>query len=262
MLSSLSPARRRVVLVAGALALVGALVGVLVAVLGRDPAAGPVAQDEPGPVLLVPGYGGGTNALDVLAARLRQAGRDATVVRLPGDATGDLTAQAGTLEGAVRAARDRTGAGSVDVIGYSAGGVVARLWAADGGSAVARRILTLGSPHHGSSIAGIAGSLVPGACPQACRQLVPDSALLARLNADETPDGPLWISIWTTADEIVTPPESARLDGALNIPLQSVCGTSRIGHGLLPTDPAVQALVLSALTAPTPTAPTTCPTSP
>jgi triacylglycerol lipase len=258
-LSSLSPARRRVVLVVGGVVLVAALVGVLVAVLGRDPAAPPVAQDRPGPVLLVPGYGGSTSALDVLAARLRQAGRDATVVRLPGNGTGDLAVQASTLSAAVKSALNRTGAGSVDVVGYSAGGVVARLWAADGGAAVARRIVTLGSPNHGASIAAVAGSLLPGACPEACRQLAPDSPLLARLNTDETPDGPLWTSIWTVTDEVVTPPDSARLDGALNIPLQSICATGDIPHGQLPRDRTVQSLVLTALAEATPTRPTTCP---
>ncbi|HEX6756254.1 MAG TPA: lipase [Mycobacteriales bacterium] len=261
MLPSLSPARRRVVLVAAAVVLAGALAGVLLGVLGRDPVAVPVPQDRPGPVLLVPGYGGATEAVDVLAGRLRAAGRDATVVRLPGDGTGDLAAQAAALDVAASAALARTGAPSVDVVGYSAGGVVARLWAAGGGRTVARRIVTLGSPNHGSGVAALGGSLAPGACPAACRQLAPDSSLLSRLNADETPDGPVWVSIWTSVDQVVTPPDSARLDGALNIPVQSVCATSRVGHSELPTDPVVGSLVLAALAPAAPATPTTCPVS-
>ncbi len=92
-----------------------------------------MSQDALGPVLLVPGYGGATAALDVLADALRQSGRDATVVALAGDGTGDLREQAEVLDDAVQRALERTGAASVDLVGYSAGGVTARLWARDFG---------------------------------------------------------------------------------------------------------------------------------
>jgi triacylglycerol lipase len=259
-LSSLPPVRRRLAFAVAGLVLVGVLLAVVLVVVDRSDAApgggAPVAQDRPGPVLLVPGYGGSTSALEVLGARLRAAGRDVTVVRLPGDGTGELRDQAEVLD---RAVRDRleAGAPSVDVVGYSAGGVVARLWAADeGGAAVARRIVTLGAPHHGTSVAALGASLLPGRCPTACRELVPNSDLLTELNTDETPDGPLWVSLWTTQDQIVTPPESASLDGALNIPVQSVCADARVEHGQLPTDRLVQSLVLTALAPAPPTIPT------
>jgi triacylglycerol esterase/lipase EstA (alpha/beta hydrolase family) len=248
-LAGLAPARRRLVLGLAVAVLAGLALaaGLLVPRLRTHPAAA-VAQDRPGPVLLVPGYGGATGGLDQLAARLRAAGRDATVVVLPGDGTGDLAASARALGAAVRAARERTGAGSVDVVGYSAGGVVARLWAADGGAAQARRIVTLGSPHHGTDLAALAGGVLPDECPAGCRELAPGSALLQRLNAgDETPAGPTWVSFWTTADRTVQPPDSARLAGALDVPVQSVCADSRVGHGQLPTDPLVQHMVLAEL---------------
>jgi triacylglycerol lipase len=250
-LAGLSPARRRLVVVLLALVVVAVLVTGTALLVGRaSDAAGrePVSQEQPGPVLLVPGYGGSTAALQPLADRLAAEGRDATVVAVPGDGTGDLGEAAEALDEAADAALERTGAESVDVVGYSAGGVVARLWAADGGTAVARRIVTLGSPHHGTSLADLAGQVAPDQCPDACRQLATASPLLARLNAgDETPDGPAWISIWTTQDQTVTPPESARLEGALELPVQSVCAGARVAHGDLPRDPLVQAMVLEEL---------------
>ena len=259
MLSALPPVRRRLFLGVIAAVVVGVLVAMVLVVVrgGSDPAAAaPVPQERPGPVLLVPGYGGSTSALDTLAVRLRAAGRDATVVRLPGDGTGELRDQAKVLDQAART-KLAAGAPSVDVIGYSAGGVVARLWAeTDGGAAVARRIVTLGSPHHGTQVAALGASLFPGQCPTACAELVPGSQLLTQLNRDETPAGPVWVSLWTEQDQVVTPPDSARLDGALNIPVQSVCADARLDHGQLPTDRLAQSLVLTALAPAPPTQPT------
>lgn len=250
MLAALAPARRRLVL--GLIALLVAAVVtvvVLVIVLPRDHRSiiVPLAN-RPGPVLLVPGYGGAVTGLNRLAARLREDGRQVEVVHMPDHAEGDLRVQANALAAAATGALAASSARSVDVVGYSAGGVVARLWVRDdGGAAIARRIVTLGSPQHGTQLAGL-GSLVPGACPTACEQLAPGSDLLDGLNSgDETPNGPSFVSIWTTHDRIVLPPDSARLDGALNMTVQSVCSTSTVSHEQLPTDPLVQNMLIAEL---------------
>jgi triacylglycerol lipase len=246
-LAGLSPRRR--LLVAGLALLVAAavVVGVVAAVSRPAGPSGYPPQDRPGPVLLVPGYGGQTASLSVLAARIRATGRQAIVVRMPGNGTGSLNAEAGVLNAAVTRALDG-GAPSVDVIGYSAGGVVALLWArTDDGAAKARRVITLGSPYHGASIAAGAEGFVPGACPPACQQLVPGSSLLAGLDASPVPARPRWLSLWTTDDQVVTPPGSARLAGAINVPIQSICPAERISHDQLPTNPVVTAIVLQAI---------------
>lgn len=250
MLSSLAPARRRLLLALAALLVVLAVViGVLIALRPGKPSVPAAAQDQPGPVLLVPGYGDSVSALGTLAGRLRAAGKDATVVDLPDRAQGDLGRQAGSLAAAAQAALVRTGAASVDVVGYSAGGVVARLWTKDyGGARLARRVVSLGSPQHGTALATL-GSLVSGACPLACQQLVPTSSLLSALNsAPELPAGPVFVSLWSSRDEVVLPPDSARLTGAVNIELQQVCAGSAVGHAQLPTDPLVAAMVVAELT--------------
>ena len=243
-----SPRRRVVLIVAAALVVVLAVAALVLVRRGAEVTHTSVAQDRPGPVLLVPGYGGDRAGLEVLATVLRAAGRDATVLALPGDGTGPLAASATALDVAARAAV-AAGAPSVDVVGYSAGGVIARLWVAEqGGAALARRVVTLGSPHHGTEVAGLAVALAPSSCPAACQELAPDSDLLAGLNrGDETPDGPRWISIWTIQDETVTPPDSARLDGALDLVVQNRCPGRSVSHGQLPRDAAVQALVLAAV---------------
>jgi len=202
-------------------------------------------QSRPGAVLLVPGYGGSQASLSRLADRLRAAGRAVTVVAPPGDGTGDLRVQADSLDRAVRRAL-RDGAPSVDIVGYSAGGVVVRLWLDrhDGASA-ARRLVSLGSPHHGAQIAAAGVAVGSDACPPACQQLVPGSDLLDRLN--DTPPPVPWLSVWTEDDETVRPPESARMEGAVNVAIQGLCPGARVSHGQLTTDPLVTALVLRAL---------------
>jgi hypothetical protein len=56
-----------------------------------------------------------------------------------------------------------------------------------------------------------------------------------------------WLSLWTKNDRTVRPPDSARLPGAVNVPLQDVCADAVVAHGQLPTDPLVTGLVLRAL---------------
>ncbi len=251
----MAPARRRLVLVVAAVVALALVAVVAVVVLRAIDDVDPVAQDEQGPVLLVPGYGGNTDALVGLEAALDDSGRDATIVQPVGDGTGDLREQADALGTAADDALARTGAESVDVVGYSAGGVIVRLWVRDlGGDSQARRVVTLGSPHHGTEIANLAGGTL--GCPVACQQLATESDLLRTLNADdETPEGPVYVSIWTTADETVTPPDSAELDGALNLTVQSVCSDDEVSHGDLPDDPVVQGIVEQVLGTDQPVAP-------
>ena len=256
MRSALAP-RRRLLVVAVALLVVALAATVALRACAGRPAAreGFPDQSRPGPVLLIPGYGGGQAALSVLAQRIRATGRAATIVALPGDGTGDLNAQAATLDGAVtRALRD--GAPSVDLVGYSAGGVVALLWLArHDGVHAARRIVTLGAPLHGTRLAATGAAVVPDACPTACQQLAPGSVLLAELDRLTVPARLPWLSVWTDDDQTVVPPDSARLPGAVNVPVQSVCPDAHLAHGDLPADPLVGDLVLGALG----TAPLTAP---
>jgi hypothetical protein len=246
-LAGLSP-RRRVFVVGSTLAV--AAVVAAAGLKGSGAFAGPPPRPvpaSPGTVVLVPGYGGSTTGLNVLAAWIRRTGRDTEVVRLPGNGTGDLAAQAVILNGYVTRAL-RAGRGPVTVVGFSAGGVVTRLWdAEDGGARKADRIITLGSPLNGTTIAAAGNAADPAACPVACQELVPGSKLLSQLRKIPLTRQPGWLSLWTQDDEVVRPPASARLAGAVNVPLQTVCPNAVIAHGQLPTDPLVIGIVLSEL---------------
>jgi hypothetical protein len=83
---------------------------------------------------------------------------------------------------------------------------------------------------------------VPGRLPAArLRQRAADP--VAAVHAGAAP----WLSLWSTDDQTVQPPGSARLLGAVNVPLQSVCPGANIQHSQLPTAPLVVGLVLRAL---------------
>jgi hypothetical protein len=122
--------------------------------------------------------------------------------------------------------------------------VIARLYVRyDGGASVVRRVLTIGSPQHGTDVAQLAQDTV-GSCPKACEQLATNSELIRQLNAgDETPAGPLWVTARSSSDAIVTPTDTAALAGALDVRIQDLCPGARTGHGDLPRDPVVLALL-------------------
>lgn len=237
--------RRRVIALATA-ALV--LAGVLAVALSRrqEPPPSLARGAELLPVILVHGYGGDASAMASIEQRLRATGREVISLSLPDGGTGDILRSARAVGDAVRA----SGSETVDLIGFSMGGVVVRTYVAElNGATRARYILTLASPHHGTDIAGLAAFADPSACAGACAQLAPDSEFLADLNdPDETPEGPAFVTVWTERDETVTPPESAELEGALNIRIQDVCPETAIGHGDMARDPAVLGLIVETLT--------------
>src|SRR5947209_10063622 len=115
--AGLSRRRRMLVTVLAVVIVAGAVGGAVRALAGGQPV--PAAGDSrPGDVLLVPGYGGSTTALDALATRIKNAGETPIVVQLSGDGTGDLQVQASVLNGYVNRAL-AAGSGPVTVIGYS-----------------------------------------------------------------------------------------------------------------------------------------------
>jgi triacylglycerol lipase len=141
------------------------------------------------------------------------------------------------------------GAGGVAGGGTGAGGVGGGVGGPRDGGAVAkaRRVITLGAPLHGTRTAAAAAAESPDSCPPGCRQLATGSAELAELARARVGQALPWLSIWTADDQTVVPPDSARLDGAVNVEVQDVCPGARVQHGQLPTDGVVTGLVLRAL---------------
>lgn len=254
----LTPARRRVVVTIGLVAAVAAVIALTIAVTHRSSPQPPPRRDALPPVVIVPGYGGNTAGLAILADALQGDGRFTKVVELRAASVDDLNLQADLVDDAVHDALAETGSAEVDIVSFSAGGIAVRLWMdAHDGASIARRVVTLSAPNHGTEVSPARSGMGPAGCPTACHQLLVDSDLMRSLAThDAAPDGPDWVSMWTDGDQVVVPPTSAKLDGALNFSVQSVCPDLDVAHLGMTANPIVVAMVRAELDATTPAEPT------
>ncbi len=127
-----------------------------------------------------------------------------------------------------------TGQSQLHLVCHSMGGLVARAYMAKHGVGRILRLVTLGTPHHGTRL----GALGIGT---SSRQMRWNGPWLTALAVTEQAVGqamPPTISIYTLNDDLVYPPESSRLDWAENIAVQGV------GHvGLLNSDDVIKLVV-------------------
>ena len=217
-----------------------------------SPTSTPALPVSLGTVLLVPGFGGSTDGLAPIAAALRKAGRHVRIVALPNRASEGFKRQALTLEAAVRS-EEKLGHGPVDIVAHSNGGVLARYWARHyRGASRVRVVVTLGAPQHGTTLADFAYAAAPALCTPACVDVRPASALLRALNAGKDSTAIRWVSVYTDNDNVVLPPTSAVLRGALNVRLQAVCADAAVDHSGLLGDSLALGLVLDELQLPGP----------
>jgi len=106
----------------------------------------------------------------------------------------------------------------VDIVGFSMGGLVARLALQDGETrARVANLVTLATPHSGTYLARFAATPVT-------LDLRPGSPAMQRLKeaqqAEDDPDGPRVVALWSAGDTVVVPAEGAQLEGAENIELE------------------------------------------
>ncbi len=96
------------------------------------------------------------------------------------------------------------GGGRIDLVTHSLGGLVARFYLQLlGGARRVDRLVTLGTPHHGTH----AANFIPSAF---VRQLLPESPFLQQLNAQPPPEGLEVLSIVAGRDLLIQPVASAR----------------------------------------------------
>lgn len=123
-----------------------------------------------------------------------------------------------------------TGAQRVIVVAHSMGGLVARAYLRRYGRARIARVVTIGTPHHGSMMAWF----LPGA---SLVQMRPGNGWLAALNGTRLDPALRFVSLWSWHDSMVAPQTSSELPGAVDVAIVGV------GHNALLGDADVFALV-------------------
>jgi len=164
----------------------------------------------PRPIVVVHGYAMNRTSFVPLAYRMSRAGLG-PIFGFEYWSLGRTAAAARQLGWFLDHVRAATGAGDVDVVAHSMGGVVSnyyvRLLGCDG---IVRRLITIGSPH-----AGTAFSRLGVGHPM--RELVTGSRLVQRLAAAREPARTRVTTIWSHEDALVPAKLQADVAGAERI---------------------------------------------
>ncbi|MCM2412243.1 alpha/beta fold hydrolase [Streptomyces sp. RKAG290] len=136
----------------------------------------------------------------------------------------------------------RTGHREIDIVGHSLGGLIARYYVQRlGGDQRVRTLVTLGTPHAGTSAAPLASA------HPIVRQMRSGSAPIEELRLPAPGCRTRFVSFWSELDQVIVPAEA----GCIVHPDLDVTNVrvSGIGHLALPVHPAVAAGVRQALDA-------------
>ncbi|MEU4887683.1 MULTISPECIES: esterase/lipase family protein [Streptomyces] len=205
----------------------------------RPPASGP---DRP-PVLLLHGFIDNRSVFVLLRRSLRRHGHHQVEALNYSPLTCDIRSAAAALAERVEEICERTGRARIDVVGHSLGGLIARYYVQRlGGHARVRTLVTLGTPHSGTTAAPWLSA------HPIIRQMRPDSPVIEELSAPAPECATRFVCFWSDLDQVVLPPATARIEhpdlAVVNIRV------SGIGHLALPVHGAVAEEILRALDAP------------
>lgn len=166
------------------------------------------------PVLLLHGYGCNSGYWSHLVPRLDAARISHATVDLE-PLTGDIDDYAPRVQQAVESLRAQTGSDKVVIVAHSMGGLVARAWMRRYGTEHVARVITLGTPHHGTCLAAFGIGINAAQMRRAVKDEPPECAWLRALSQGEDARArALVTSLYSHHDNIISPQTSSELPGA------------------------------------------------
>ncbi|MGW4030134.1 esterase/lipase family protein [Streptomyces sp. NPDC004838] len=206
------------------------------------PTALPLGSPDHPPVVLLHGFADNRSVFVLLRRSLARSGWHHLECLNYSPLTCDIRAAAELLGRHIEEICARTGRREVDIVGHSLGGLIARYYAQClGGDLRVRTLVTLGTPHSGTTVAPLASA------HPIVRQMRPGSDFIEELRDPAPGCRTRFVSFWSDLDQLMTPVESARVDHP-DLLTENV-RVSGIGHLALPVHPAVAARIRESLEA-------------
>lgn len=186
-----------------------------------------------------------------LAPALEASGRCVYALNYGNGGVGSITSSASQFADLVAEVRSATGFRTVDVVGYSQGGLVIRTALRFNGLADQISTAVLLAPSWNGTTAPLVASVPANLC-RACADQAAGSALLRRLASGGDLDGNVRYAVVTTrSDSVVTPMSSQVPAGPPSrvsaLVVQDRCPQSVIDHVNLPAQSGVVSWVVAAL---------------
>ena len=193
------------------------------------------------PVLMLHGFIDNRSVFVLLRRSLRRHGWRHVEALNYSPLTCDLRKAADLLGKHVEEVCLRTGHTRVDIVGHSLGGLIARYYVQRlGGDSRVRTVITLGTPHSGTSVAPLMSA------HPVIRQMRPDSDVIAELALPAPHCRTHFVAFWSEDDHVMAPPRTACVEhpdlSAYNVHVTGV------GHLALPVNGTVAAGIREALT--------------
>ncbi len=210
-----------------------------------EPRIHPKMAHNPRPVLLVHGIIHNRSAFVTLKRRLEHLGWENIYTMNYRTSHGHIFRMVEDLGHKVDSILKKTGAKQVDIIAHSLGGLVARTYMSLGeGRGKIKRLVTLGTPHQGTSLSFLARGIARGNLHQ---DLKIDSFLIKLLNQTALPRNSEIVSIFSDFDWTVVPISSAQAVGSPASSIRNI-KLDKVGHiGLLYRTEAFDAVVKAIL---------------